>query len=58
MSLDIGAKERMLQMKKIEIELSRVTDAVKKVELEKKLKTLKTETDEYMKKVEESYRRR
>ena len=52
MGLQIGAKERMLHMKKLEYVLNKETDPDKKTQLEEKLKQLKMETDEYMKKLE------
>ena len=53
MSLEIGAKERSLQMKKLEIALNEETDPAKKTELEHKLQALHVEIDEYMKKAEQ-----
>ena len=53
MSLEIGAKERTLKMKSVELALAKQTDPAKKAEMEMKLKQLKTETDEYMKKLED-----
>ena len=47
MSLEIGAKERMLQMKTLEMALAKEGDAAKKAELEKKLQALKAESEEY-----------
>ncbi len=52
MALEIGAKERTLLMKKIDLELSRETDAAKKADLEKKLEQVKAEAEEYAKKAE------
>ncbi len=52
MGLQIGAKERMLRMKKLEWALGKETDAGKKAEMEEKLEQLRTEADEYMKKLE------
>jgi hypothetical protein len=52
MSLEIGAKERMLQSKKVELALNKETDAAKRAELESKLKVLQIEADKYMKKAE------
>lgn len=52
LSLQIGAKERMLQMNKLEFMLNKETDAEKKAQLEEKLLQLRTEAEEYMKKVE------
>lgn len=53
MSLEIGAKERMVQMKKLELEMSAEGDSVKKAEMEKKLLQLKAESEDYQKKVEQ-----
>ncbi len=53
MSLDIGAKERMLQMKKLEMAIAKESDAVKKAEMEKKILVLKAESEEYQKKLEQ-----
>jgi hypothetical protein len=53
MSLEIGAKERMLKMKSLEMAMAKEGDAAKKAELEKKLQTLKTESEEYLKKAEQ-----
>ena len=53
MSLEIGAKERMIQMKKLELEMSKEDDAVRKAEMEKKLLQLKAESEDYLKKVEQ-----
>ena len=53
MSLEIGAKERMLQMKKLELALTKESDAAKKADMEKKLQVLKAESEEYLKKAEE-----
>ena len=52
MGLQIGAKERMLHMKKLEFVLNKETNPEKKAQLEEKLLQLRTETDEYMKKLE------
>ena len=52
MALEISAKECTLQMKKLEFALSKETDAAKKAELEKKLQTLKAETEDCLKKAE------
>jgi hypothetical protein len=52
-SFEIGAKERSLQMKKLEIALNAETDPAKKTELEHKLQVLHAETEEYMKKGEQ-----
>jgi len=52
MSLDIGAKERTLLMKKIEFELSKETDTAKKADLAKKLEQVKEETERYQKKAQ------
>ena len=52
MSLEISAKERTLQMKKLEFALTKETDAAKKAELEKKLEQVKAEADMFMKKAE------
>jgi len=54
--LEIEAKWRMLHMKKIEMLLAKESDAGKKAELEKKLKQLQIENDEYMKKVEQIHK--
>jgi hypothetical protein len=53
MFLEIGAKERMLQMKKLEMAMAKEGDAAKKAEMEKKLQMLKAESEEYQKKAEE-----
>lgn len=53
MSLEIGAKERLIQMKKLELEMSKEDDAVRKTEMEKKLLQLKAESEDYQKKVEQ-----
>jgi hypothetical protein len=53
MSFEIGAKERSLQMKKLEIALNEETDPAKRTELEHKLQVLHVETEEYMKKGEQ-----
>lgn len=53
MSLEIGAKERMLQMKKLELALTKESDAAKKADMEKKLQVLKAESEEYLKKAEQ-----
>lgn len=53
MSVEIGAKERMLQMKKVEMEMAKVSDPAQKLELEKKLKALQVESDDLKKKAEE-----
>lgn len=53
MSLEIGAKERMLKMKSLEMVMAKEGDAAKKAELEKKLQALKVESDEYLKKLEQ-----
>jgi len=53
MSLEIGAKERMLKMKSLEMVMAKEGDAAKKAELEKKLQALKAESDEYLKKLEQ-----
>lgn len=52
LALEIGAKERTLQMKKIEFAMTRETDAAKKAELGKKLEQVKAEAEEYAKKAE------
>jgi hypothetical protein len=52
MSFEIGAKERSLQMKKLEFALNNETDPEKKADLEKKLEQVKAEADEYMKKAQ------
>ena len=52
MALDIGAKERMLQMKKAEIALAKETDPAKKAGLEAKMKELQVEAEDYAKKAE------
>ena len=52
MALEIGAKECMLQMKKVEYELNKETDPAKKAELEHKLQELHVKADECMKKAE------
>ena len=52
LALQLGAKERSLQMKKIEIALNKENDAAKKADLEKKLAQLKVESEEYQKKAE------
>ncbi len=52
LGLQIGAKERMLHMKKLEYVLNKETDPDKKAQLEEKLKQLQMESDEYMKKLE------
>lgn len=51
-SLQLGAKERMLQMKKLELALNKETDPEKKAQLEEKLKQLQIESEEYMKKLQ------
>jgi hypothetical protein len=53
MSLEIGAKERMLQMKKLELALTKESDAAKKANMEKKLQVLKAESEEYLKKIDQ-----
>ncbi|MCK7461604.1 MAG: hypothetical protein MZU84_05860 [Sphingobacterium sp.] len=53
MSIEIGAKERMLQMKKVEMEMAKVDDPAQKLELEKKLKALQAESEDIKKKIEE-----
>jgi hypothetical protein len=53
MSLEIGAKERMLESKKLEYALQKETNAPKKAALEHKIQVLITESQEYMKKAEE-----
>ncbi|MCJ7486589.1 MAG: hypothetical protein MUQ25_10550 [Candidatus Aminicenantes bacterium] len=53
MSLEIGAKERMLQMKKLELALTKEGDAAKKADMEKKLQVLKAESEEYLKKIDQ-----
>lgn len=53
MSIELGAKERMLQMKKVEMEMAKVSDPAQKLELEKKLKALQAESEDLKKKVEE-----
>ena len=53
MSVEIGAKERMLQMKKLELEMPAEGDSVKKAEMEKKLLQLKAESRTILKKVEQ-----
>lgn len=52
MSFEIGAKECMLQMKRVEYELNKETDPAKKTELEHELQVLHVKADEYMKKAE------
>ena len=52
MGLQIGAKERMLHMKKLEFVLNKEANPEKKAQLEEKLLQLRAETDEYMKKLE------
>ncbi len=52
MALEIGAKECMLQMKKVEYELNKETDPAKKAELEHKLQALHLKADECVKKAE------
>jgi hypothetical protein len=52
MALDIGAKERMLQMKKAELALAKETDPAKKAGLEAKMKELQVEAEDYAKKAE------
>ncbi|MHB8093677.1 MAG: M56 family metallopeptidase [Candidatus Aminicenantales bacterium] len=49
--LEIGAKERMIQMRKLEWALGKETDTKQKAEMEHKLQQLRAETDEYMKKL-------
>jgi hypothetical protein len=53
MSLELGSKERMLQMKKLEMAMVKETDEAKRAELEKKLQTLEAENADAQKKVEE-----
>lgn len=53
MSLEIGAKERMIQMKSLEMAMAKEGDSAKKAELEKKIQSLKAESEEYLKKAEE-----
>jgi hypothetical protein len=53
MSLEIGAKELVLESKKLEYALQKETDAAKKTELAHKVQALVTESKEYMKKAEE-----
>jgi hypothetical protein len=53
MSLEIGAKARMLESKKLEYALQKETDPAKKTDLEHKLQSLITESKEYLKKAEE-----
>jgi len=53
MSLDIGAKERQLKMKSLEMAMAKEGDAAKKAECEKKLQALKAESEEYLKKAEQ-----
>lgn len=52
-SVEIGAKERMLQMKKVEMEMAKVDDPARKLDLEKKLKTLQAESEDLKRKIEE-----
>lgn len=52
-SVEIGAKERMLQMKKVEMEMAKVDDPAQKLELEKKLKALQAESEDLKRKIEE-----
>jgi hypothetical protein len=52
MALEIGAKERTLQMKKAEFALSKETDPAKKADLEAKLKELQSEAEKFAKKAE------
>ncbi|MCU0244237.1 MAG: hypothetical protein MUE80_05760 [Acidobacteria bacterium] len=52
-SVEIGAKERMLQMKKVEMEMAKVDDPAQKLELEKKLKALQAENEDLKRKIEE-----
>ena len=52
LSLQIEVKQRMLQMKKLDYMLNKEPDPGKKAMLEEKFKQLKTETDEYLKKLE------
>ena len=53
MSLDIGAKECMLQMKKLEMAMAKESETAKKADMEKKLEQLKAESEEYQKKAEQ-----
>ena len=53
MSFEIGAEERMLKIKSLEMIMAKEVDAAKKAELEKKLQALKVESDEYLKKLEQ-----
>ncbi len=50
LAYQIGAKERMLQMEKLEYALIKETDPAKKADLEKKFEQLQAEADEYAKK--------
>jgi hypothetical protein len=52
MALEIGAKERMLQMKKAELALTKETDPATKAELKAKMKELQVEAENYAKKAE------
>jgi hypothetical protein len=52
LSLEIGAKERMLHVKKLEYELSKETDTAKKADLEKKIEQLKAEAADLAKKAD------
>ncbi len=52
-SVEIGAKERMLQMKKVEMEMAKVDDPAQRLELEKKLKALQAENEDLKRKIEE-----
>jgi hypothetical protein len=53
MSFEIGAKERMLRMKELEMAMAKQSDPAKKADMEKKLRALQAESKEYQKKVEE-----
>jgi hypothetical protein len=53
MSLEIGAKERQLKMKSVEMALAQQTDPAKKADMEKLLQSLKAESEEYFKKAEQ-----
>jgi hypothetical protein len=53
MSFEIGAKERMLRMKELEMAMAKQSDPAKKADMEKKLRALQTESKKYQKKVEE-----
>ena len=54
--LEIGAKERGLQMKKLEMALAKEGDAAKRADMEKKLLQLTAESEEYQKKADQVHK--